>query len=334
MYVAIAKNTDQAVYAGPYSLLAATSDTLGGIKVGTGLSITDDGTLSTTEVDIIDDIDSETELVITGDNICTCTYDNDMMTVVLNEDLSNGYLFIITVNSSVYSGTLNCQATVSEEGIVDYDTPDSYTGIEVSSKSPLTLKFSFSIDGQVKIETGNQVWGGLANTKTQTITTEAYNKVATLGITGDLYAGKNHTHDQYALTNHTHDDYLTKSQLIDLFYPIGSIYTSMNSTNPADKFGGTWVQIVDRFLYCTNSGGDEGGSKTISAMNLPSHNHTINIGVSRFEEQGYGLVNNGASFTDRVYVSDTGISMLSSSTGGGQDYMPPYFTVYAWYRKA
>ena len=197
-------------------------------------------------LNIIDDIDSETELVITGDNICTCTYDNDMMTVVLNEDLSNGYLFIITVNSSVYSGTLNCQATVSEEGIVDYDTPDSYTGIEVSSKSPLTLKFSFSIDGQVKIETGNQVWGGLENTKTQTITTEAYNKVATLGITGDLYAGKNHTHDQYALTNHTHDDYLTRTQIIDLLHPIGSIYSNINNTNPSTLFEGTtWTEITN-----------------------------------------------------------------------------------------
>ena len=43
-------------------------------------------------------------------------------------------------------------------------------------------------------------------------------------------------------------NYLTKSQLIDLFYPVGSIYISMNSDNPSTKFGGTWTQITDRFL--------------------------------------------------------------------------------------
>ena len=73
------------------------------------------------------------------------------------------------------------------------------------------------------------------------------------------------------------EPYLTKSQLIDLFYPVGSIYTSMNSTDPSEKFGGTWTQITDRFLYCANSSKVEGGSAKITEENLPSHNHTVNI---------------------------------------------------------
>lgn len=31
-------------------------------------------------------------------------------------------------------------------------------------------------------------------------------------------------------------------------YPIGSIYMSVNSTNPGELFGGTWEQIQGRFL--------------------------------------------------------------------------------------
>ena len=62
---------------------------------------------------------------------------------------------------------------------------------------------------------------------------------------------------------HTHDDlYLTKFELIDLFYPVGSIYTSMNSTSPANIFVGTWTEITDRFLYCSSSSKTTMGSKT------------------------------------------------------------------------
>ncbi|EAX91359.1 hypothetical protein TVAG_375050 [Trichomonas vaginalis G3] len=50
-----------------------------------------------------------------------------------------------------------------------------------------------------------------------------------------------------------------KTEMLQTLYPIGSIYTSMNSTNPATVLGfGTWTQIVDRFLYCANSSKETG----------------------------------------------------------------------------
>lgn len=45
-------------------------------------------------------------------------------------------------------------------------------------------------------------------------------------------------------------------------YPVGAIYLSWSSTSPASLFGGTWTQITDRFLYCHNSSGTNGGSNT------------------------------------------------------------------------
>lgn len=53
---------------------------------------------------------------------------------------------------------------------------------------------------------------------------------------------------QSAYTGSQHDTYTTKSSLIDLIYPIGSIYISMNETDPAILFGGTWERISGRFL--------------------------------------------------------------------------------------
>ena len=53
--------------------------------------------------------------------------------------------------------------------------------------------------------------------------------------------------------------------LFDLIYPIGSIYMSMNSTNPSLLFGGTWEQISGKFLWATGSTpGQTGGSQTVT----------------------------------------------------------------------
>ncbi|EAX79168.1 hypothetical protein TVAG_337320, partial [Trichomonas vaginalis G3] len=73
-----------------------------------------------------------------------------------------------------------------------------------------------------------------------------------------------------------------KTEILQTVYPIGSIYTSMNSTRPEVVLGlGTWTQIVDRFLYCANSSKETGGSKTISGENLPAHSHYIDLSTSQ-----------------------------------------------------
>lgn len=35
----------------------------------------------------------------------------------------------------------------------------------------------------------------------------------------------------------------TNAAIVDLIYPVGSVYLSVNSTNPSQLFGGTWQQI-------------------------------------------------------------------------------------------
>ena len=64
-------------------------------------------------------------------------------------------------------------------------------------------------------------------------------------------------------------------------YPIGSIYMSVNPTNPADIFGGTW-QALDQGRVLIGAGtahpaGEEGGSEThlLSEEEMPAHTHTM-----------------------------------------------------------
>ncbi|EAY03176.1 hypothetical protein TVAG_345500 [Trichomonas vaginalis G3] len=147
-----------------------------------------------------------------------------------------------------------------------------------------------------------------------------------------------------------------KTEILQTLYPIGSIYTSMNSTRPETVLGfGTWTQIVDRFLYCANSSKETGGSKTISGENLPAHSHYIDLSTSQAgwhshrywnwsamtKGKGYDVKDN-VQFAINCYWSNTEgggnhthrVSGYTQTTGQSKDYMPPYMTVYAWYRNA
>lgn len=71
----------------------------------------------------------------------------------------------------------------------------------------------------------------------------------------------------------------TDSAIVNLVYPIGSIYMSVNSTSPATLFGGTWEQLEDRFLLgagSTYTAGASGGeaSHVLTESEMPSHTHT------------------------------------------------------------
>lgn len=65
-------------------------------------------------------------------------------------------------------------------------------------------------------------------------------------------------------------------------YPVGSIYMSVNPTNPADIFGGTW-QALNQGRVLIGAGtahpaGEEGGAETVTLTEnqIPSHTHTMN----------------------------------------------------------
>lgn len=131
---------------------------------------------------------------------------------------------------------------------------------------------------------------------------------------------------------------LGSNYILDNVYPVGSIYMSVNSTNPTNLFGGTWEQIQGRFLFGMNSSypaGSTGGEIThaLTIDEMPKHNHTIyypNAGGP------YGNANIG-------YPEDSGTNMTwcaemckTAPTGGGAAHnnMPPYLSVYIWKRTA
>ena len=128
-----------------------------------------------------------------------------------------------------------------------------------------------------------------------------------------------------------------------LAYPVGSIYISVNNTNPGTLFGGTWEQIKDVFLLSAgdkHSAGDTGGEETheLKVSEMPAHSHDLQVwnkndsgSLGRWAINDIVWYNNikGEGKTN-YWVGGTG------RVGGGQAHnnMPPYLTVYVWKRTA
>lgn len=128
-------------------------------------------------------------------------------------------------------------------------------------------------------------------------------------------------------------------KIVDLVYPIGSIYMSVNGTNPGTLFGGTWEQLEDRFLLGAGSGytaGSTGGeaNHTLTISEMPSHDHPITTGY-----EAATAASGGTSYLVAGYSGSarpTNMPFRIGNRGGGQPHnnMPPYLAVYMWKRTA
>lgn len=133
-------------------------------------------------------------------------------------------------------------------------------------------------------------------------------------------------------------------------YPVGSIYLSVNDTDPATLFGGTWERIAQgRFLIGAGANvanttgywgaypagkenfpaGEMGGEveHTLTVSEMPSHTHPVRLEWSN--PDGWGLTGVGAGSHALV---DQG--SVTGATGGGKPHnnMPPYLVCYMWAR--
>lgn len=152
---------------------------------------------------------------------------------------------------------------------------------------------------------------------------------------------------------------LTSAQVVNLVYPVGSIYISTVNTNPATVFGvGTWATFGNGRVLVGNNSADSdfdtaektGGAKTNSS--IISHTHTISVtdpGHSHIQS-----LNSASSGSLSGYSTDASTSTLAISgynttrntTGitasevapagalSSINIMDPYIVVYMWKRTA
>lgn len=148
------------------------------------------------------------------------------------------------------------------------------------------------------------------------------------------------------------------SDLIDLVYPVNSIYMSVNSTSPATLFGkGTWVRLKDKFLLGagdTYINGNTGGAATVTlgTNEIPAHTHgskslTGSAGALGWTGQSAsGILSrtytnfnqtspgSGSSWGGIIISADASHTHDSVGGSGSHNNLPPYLVVYMWKRTA
>ena len=186
----------------------------------------------------------------------------------------------------------------------------------------------------------------------------------------DAKASSRHPHSISDVTNlqTSLDDKIEASDLLELIYPIGSIYmekdtTTSHSVCPIQtRLGGTWTRIENRFLYASENGqgvGLPGGSETVTLTaaqsGVPAHGHGM-AHTHTHNHTAIGYVNTGGAGTARRipigYDNTSAAGTLSTSSDStassksntdnntaqdaseAHNNMPPYIIVNVWERIA
>lgn len=179
------------------------------------------------------------------------------------------------------------------------------------------------------------------------VTTSMYTDAS---ITSPKLADNSVTTSKLANNSVTADKLAPGAITVDDIYPIGSIYMSVNNTNPGTLFGGTWEQIKDTFLLSagdTYTAGSTGGEAehSLTIDEIPSHTHTSELcGIT---SSGSGAAQQGdfyrTAYWNRFQNSGNNVhdyygtgTLTPQSVGGSlaHNNMPPYLTVYMWKRTA
>ena len=159
----------------------------------------------------------------------------------------------------------------------------------------------------------------------------------------------------------------TTDQILNLVYPVGSIYMSVNNVSPQTFIGGTWVAwgagrvpvSVDTTDSNFNTVEKTGGAETVTltTSQMPNHTHQCldslssntyanNIGLNYSEtsaygnfarsqsSNNYGSTNSGTRKTNLLGNFNHTHTLQSAGGGAAHNNLQPYITCYMWKRTA
>ena len=156
------------------------------------------------------------------------------------------------------------------------------------------------------------------------------------GVVADVANNKTNSNTDVYSCNYVNN-------LINVIYPVGSIYISVNSTNPSNLFGGTWVQfgkgrtLVGVGDYTDGSGNYNNFTTAeysfgeymhqLSVNEMPAHTHQVYRGTDG--NSWFGLTGKEPSATPPYAVETS-----SAGSNWSHNTCQPSITVYMWKRTA
>lgn len=196
--------------------------------------------------------------------------------------------------------TENAELICSTEGLGNLTIKESEINFSSNSGSGTLNKtnLKFSGGGTTTTYSNDSVTKKLGN---NTYTLSLPSKTGTLALTSDI---------------------VNTSTIVNLIYPVGSIYMSVNNVNPSTFLGGTWeawgsgqvpvgVNPNDSdFSTAEKTGGSKSvtpsgtvGGHTLTTNEMPSHGHSISIpasGACTTDSQGNHQHKTNATFVDNA----------------------------------
>lgn len=216
------------------------------------------------------------------------------------------------------------QTTIGKYNIEDFDGQYSFiigNGLADNDRSnALTVDWegNITLQGNAYIS-DSSIENNKLVTKTElnSATNSSFNEINNLSTTVSYKANKNQV-------GFSPERNLLNTSFLDLVYPIGSIYMSMNNTNPEDLFGGTWESLAPGRVLLgagTNENinyslGATGGNKDAI---VPYHNHTASSGGWSGKTESAGSHNHSLKGYSAVYPVNGKTGWRYGSGGGNND---------------
>lgn len=144
-----------------------------------------------------------------------------------------------------------------------------------------------------------------------------------------------------------------KAIMLEMCYPVGSIYISTKNVSPQTFLGGTWKTKSGYMLrgatsgVTFNSNTNDGGADSVTVSSVASHNHTQNehghtlqknvpYGIPYNMTSGKGDTAGGSPAYGESYTPFTIKNATATNIANGADYtvntLPKYKNVYIWER--
>lgn len=196
------------------------------------------------------------------------------------------------------------------------------------------------------------------------VTSPTVDNFASLSATGTII-DSGHKHEDYALSTRglpaggttgqilekiDNADFSTQwasfaAKILNMVYPVGSIYMSVANTSPASFLGGIWsawgagrVPVgVDTTQTEFDTVEETGGENTHALTSSENGPHTHDIRIDGVPTAAIGLFSSGGNLNYTMNGSYTGaaaaiVSELTSGSGASHNNLQPYITCYMWKR--